>query len=99
MEIQAAIIGVAIFVVSGIILLSISLFGIKEKSYEEALAEQRQQTNALLGQQTKSKPKENKKQKKAGKKVYKYFYQFFLQSTLFVFLSFLNLSMFVFMQG
>ncbi|KAG5890213.1 hypothetical protein JTB14_028755 [Gonioctena quinquepunctata] len=40
-------------------------YGIKEKSYEEALAEQRQQTNALLG--VKPKPKE-KKSKKAAKK-------------------------------
>lgn len=68
MDVQTALLGVAIFVISGVVLLLISVFGIKEKSYEEALAEQRQQTNVLLGTHNKTKPKE-KKQKKTGKKV------------------------------
>uniref|UniRef100_A0A1Y1JSB6 Ribosome receptor lysine/proline rich domain-containing protein n=1 Tax=Photinus pyralis TaxID=7054 RepID=A0A1Y1JSB6_PHOPY len=67
MDIQTALIGVGVFAVSAIILLLISVFGIKEKSYEEALAEQRQQTNALLGIQHRPKSKE-KKVKKTTKK-------------------------------
>nr|XP_022907680.1 ribosome-binding protein 1 isoform X3 [Onthophagus taurus] len=55
-------------VISAAVLLFISMVVTKEKTYEEAIAEQRQQTNALLTSQTKQKPKE-KKQKKAGKKV------------------------------
>ncbi|KAF5303624.1 hypothetical protein FQA39_LY09871 [Lamprigera yunnana] len=66
MDIQSALIGVAVFLISAGILLFISMFGIKEKSYEEALAEQRQQANALLGVQQRSKPKEKK-----AKKIYK----------------------------
>lgn len=73
MDVQTALLGVAIFVISGVVLLLISIFGIKEKSYEEALAEQRQQTNVLLGTHNKIKPKE-KKQKKAGKKVVKWLF-------------------------
>ncbi|CAG9834958.1 unnamed protein product [Diabrotica balteata] len=56
---------IALFAVASFLLFVVYKFGIKEKSYEEALAEQRQQTNILLG--TKSKPKE-KKSKKANKK-------------------------------
>lgn len=43
-------------------LLLVYKYGIREKSYEEALAEQRQQTNALLG--IRPKPKEKKQKKK-----------------------------------
>ncbi|CAG9860393.1 unnamed protein product [Phyllotreta striolata] len=56
----------ALFVIASFSLFLIYKFGIKEKSYEEALAEQRLQTNALLG--TKSKTKD-KKSKKASKKI------------------------------
>ncbi|KAF5308177.1 hypothetical protein FQR65_LT06357 [Abscondita terminalis] len=68
MDIQSALIGVTAFIVSAGILLVISMFGMKEKSYEEALAEQRQQSNALLGIHQRSKPKD-KKVKKVNKKV------------------------------
>ncbi|KAK4885227.1 hypothetical protein RN001_001498 [Aquatica leii] len=67
MDIQSALIGVAVFLVSAGILLVISMFGMKEKSYEEALAEQRQQANTLLGVQHRTKPKD-KKIKKTNKK-------------------------------
>ncbi|XP_056636447.1 kinectin-like isoform X9 [Diorhabda sublineata] len=56
---------IALFMVACFSLFLIYKYGIKEKSYEEAVAEQRQQTNSLLG--TKSKPKE-KKNKKSNKK-------------------------------
>lgn len=68
MDLQSALICGLVFVVSAVILLLISAFGIKEKSYEEALAEQKKLTSGLLGTGQKPKPKE-KKQKKAGKKV------------------------------
>lgn len=70
MDFQVALIGLGVFVVSGAILLFISMFGIKQKSYEEAMAEKRQAANQLLSTTTKIKHKEtNKKQKKANKKV------------------------------
>lgn len=68
MDLQSALVCGLVFVVSAAILLLISMFGIKEKSYEEALAEQKKLTSGLLGTGQKPKPKE-KKQKKAGKKV------------------------------
>lgn len=68
MDLQSALVCVLVFVVSAAILLLISMFGMREKSYEEALAEQRQLTSGLLGTNQRPKPKE-KKQKKAGKKV------------------------------
>ncbi|GLV33417.1 aluminum tubes [Carabus blaptoides fortunei] len=68
MDLQSALVCVLVFVVSAAILLLISMFGMREKSYEEALAEQRQLTSGLLGTYQRPKPKE-KKQKKAGKKV------------------------------
>lgn len=68
MDIQTALISLAIFAISAGILIFIAMFGMKEKSYEEALAEQRQQANALLGTHIRTKPKE-KKTKKANKKV------------------------------
>lgn len=67
MDIQTALIGVGAFAVSAVILLLIAVFGIKEKSYEEALAEQRQQANVLLGTQPRPKSKD-KKVKKTNKK-------------------------------
>lgn len=68
MDLQVALIGVIIFVVCLVILLFVSTLITKEKSYEEAIAEQRQQVNSLLGQ-NKPKQKDTKKQKKAGKKM------------------------------
>lgn len=71
MDLQVALIGVVVCIVSGGILLFISMFGMKQKSYEEALAEKRQAANQLLGTNAKPKHKDNtsKKQKKVGKKV------------------------------
>lgn len=68
MDIPTAILGVGFFVFSGALLLLISMFGIKEKSYEEAIAEQKLQSNALFGSGNRLKSKD-KKQKKVGKKV------------------------------
>ncbi|KAJ8942327.1 hypothetical protein NQ318_005319 [Aromia moschata] len=66
MDLSTPSIFASIFLLACIMLFLIYKFGIKEKSYEEALAEQRQQTNVLLG--TKPKPKE-KKNKKASRKL------------------------------
>lgn len=66
MEVSTPLIFIVLFIVASCSLFLVYKYGIKEKSYEEALAEQRQQTNVLLG--VKAKPKE-KKNKKATKKV------------------------------
>lgn len=66
MDLQSTFVCVLVFVVSGAILLIVSMFGMRVKSYEEALAEQRQLTGGLLASRPKSK---DKKQKKTGKKV------------------------------
>lgn len=68
MDVATAFLVVGFVVFSGALLLIISMFGIKEKSYEEAIAEQKQQSNALFGNIKGSKSKE-KKLKKVGKKV------------------------------
>ncbi|KAJ8944172.1 hypothetical protein NQ314_009534 [Rhamnusium bicolor] len=65
MDISTPLIFLSLFLLASLSLFLVYKYGIKEKSYEEALAEQRQQTNALLG--VKPKPKE-KKNKKAAKK-------------------------------
>lgn len=67
MDVQTGIIGLVLFLASGAVLLFVAMFGARQKSYEEALAEQRLQTQALLGIKQ-PKPKE-KKAKKANKKV------------------------------
>uniref|UniRef100_A0A8W8IEZ1 Uncharacterized protein n=2 Tax=Magallana gigas TaxID=29159 RepID=A0A8W8IEZ1_MAGGI len=41
MDPHVVLIGVTVFIVSAILIYLISVFGIKEKSYEEAIAEQR----------------------------------------------------------
>lgn len=66
MELFIPLVFVVLFIVACLSLVVVYKFGMKEKSYEEALAEQRQKTQALLG--IKSKPKE-KKPKKLSKKV------------------------------
>lgn len=68
MDLTIPMVFVFIFIVACLSLVFVYKYGMKEKSYEEALAEQRQQTQALLG--TKPKPKE-KKPKKPSKKVCK----------------------------
>lgn len=68
MDIQTAVIGLGVFILSAAVLLFVALFGIKQKTYEEALAEQRQQTHALLGTKPGNKTKE-KRSKKDKKKV------------------------------
>lgn len=63
---QIPLIFVAFFIIASVILSLIYKFGMKEKSYEEALAEQRHNTQSLLGYKPKSK---DKKIKKSSKKV------------------------------
>lgn len=66
MDFYIPLIFIVVFIVACLSLIIVYKFGMREKSYEEALAEQRQQTHALLG--AKAKPKE-KKPKKPSKKV------------------------------
>lgn len=70
MDIQTSLIYGGVVVLSAVVIFVISMFGIKEKTYEEAIAEQRNmpEENLLLARSNKDKPKD-KKQKKAGKKV------------------------------
>ncbi|XP_063994157.1 ribosome-binding protein 1 isoform X2 [Diachasmimorpha longicaudata] len=68
MDLQAGLVYVGIVVVSAVVIFLVSIFGMKEKSYEEAIAEQRKlPDDLLLGK--KEKGKEKKHKNKAGKKV------------------------------
>eukprot|EP00105_Crassostrea_gigas_P039069 XP_019923217.1 PREDICTED: ribosome-binding protein 1 isoform X10 [Crassostrea gigas] len=66
MDPHVVLIGVTVFIVSAILIYLISVFGIKEKSYEEAIAEQRKR---LEEEQEKSRrdKKAEKEKKKGGK--------------------------------
>jgi ribosome-binding protein 1 len=70
MDIQTGLICVGAVLISLVVIFVISMFGIKEKTYEEAIAEQRNmpEENLLLGRSNTEKPKD-KKRKKAGKRV------------------------------
>jgi ribosome-binding protein 1 len=70
MDIQTGLVYVGVVVLCAVVVFVSSMFGIKEKTYEEAIAEQRNMPgeNLLLGRSGKDKIKD-KKQKKAGKKV------------------------------
>lgn len=48
MDLQTGLIYVGVVVVSAAVILLVSMFGIKEKSYEEAIAEQRKLPDDLL---------------------------------------------------
>ncbi|XP_047356077.1 kinectin-like isoform X5 [Vespa velutina] len=67
MDMQTALVCIGALIVSAIIL-CLSMFGIKEKSYEEAIAEQRKLPDDLLLSK-KDKSKEKKHKNKSGKKV------------------------------
>ncbi|XP_015597971.1 kinectin isoform X4 [Cephus cinctus] len=68
MDLQTGLVCVGVVVISAAVILLVSMFGIKEKSYEEAIAEQRKlPDDLLLGK--KDKGKEKKHKNKAGKKV------------------------------
>ncbi|XP_046823008.1 kinectin-like isoform X5 [Vespa crabro] len=67
MDMQTALVCIGAVIVSAIIL-CLSIFGIKEKSYEEAIAEQRKLPDDLLLSK-KDKSKEKKHKNKSGKKV------------------------------
>lgn len=70
MDVQTGLVCIGVSVLSAVVIFVISIFGVKEKTYEEAIAEQRNipEENLLLGRSGKDKTKD-KKQKKAGKKV------------------------------
>ncbi|XP_076645160.1 uncharacterized protein LOC143354752 [Halictus rubicundus] len=68
MDIQTGLVYVAVVVISAAVIVLVSMFGIKEKSYEEAIAEQRKLPDDLLLSK-KDKGKEKKHKNKAGKKV------------------------------
>ncbi|XP_060523258.1 ribosome-binding protein 1-like isoform X2 [Cylas formicarius] len=61
MDVTTPIVFGSIFVIASVSLFLVYKFGMKKKSYEEALAEQRQQTSALLAAKPKAKEKRNKK--------------------------------------
>ncbi|KAL1512473.1 hypothetical protein ABEB36_002058 [Hypothenemus hampei] len=67
MDITTPLIFLSIFIFACMSLFLVYKYGIKKKSYEEVLAEQRKQTSALLG--AKPKLKEKKLNKKAAKKL------------------------------
>ncbi|XP_076235213.1 uncharacterized protein LOC143179757 isoform X4 [Calliopsis andreniformis] len=68
MDVQTGLVYIAVVVISAAVIVLVSMFGIKEKSYEEAIAEQRKlPDDLLLGKKDKSKEKKHKN--KAGKKV------------------------------
>ncbi|XP_060830973.1 kinectin-like isoform X1 [Bombus pascuorum] len=68
MDVQTGLVYVAVVVISAAVIVLVSMFGIKEKSYEEAIAEQRKLPDDLLSNK-KDKSKEKKHKNKAGKKV------------------------------
>ncbi|KAK7870982.1 hypothetical protein R5R35_012185 [Gryllus longicercus] len=70
MDLQSALICGGVAAVSAVVIYVISVFSMREKTYEEAIAEQRKlpEENLLLGRSAKDKAKD-KKQKKLGKKV------------------------------
>lgn len=68
---QIPMICAAFFVIASVILGLIYKFGMKEKSYEEALAEQRHSTQSLLGIKQKSKEKKIKKPSKKVRNILK----------------------------
>lgn len=63
MDPQIILIGVAVFVISALLIYLISVFGIKEKSYEEAIAEQKRRM-----EEEKEKARTEKKAEKEKKK-------------------------------
>ncbi|XP_044011755.1 interaptin isoform X9 [Aphidius gifuensis] len=68
MDLQTGLICVGVVCLSAAVILFVSMFGMKEKSYEEAIAEQRKlPDDLLLGK--KDKGKEKKYKNKTGKKV------------------------------
>lgn len=76
MDVTTPLIFASIFILASISLFLVYKYGIKKKSYEEVLAEQRRQTSALLGVSKPTKLKE-KKIKKAAKKVLFFLPHFF----------------------
>lgn len=58
MDVQTGLVYVAVVVISAAVIVLVSMFGIKEKSYEEAIAEQRKlPDDLLLSKKDKSKEK------------------------------------------
>ncbi|XP_072744778.1 uncharacterized protein [Anoplolepis gracilipes] len=67
MDIQTGLVYVGVVIISAGIIAFISMYGIREKSYEEAIAEQRKLPDDLLSSK-KDRNKEKKHKNKAGKK-------------------------------
>lgn len=68
MDLQAGLVSVGVVVVSAAVILLVLMFGIKGKSYDEAIAEQRKLPDDFLLSK-KDKGKEKKHKNKSGKKV------------------------------
>lgn len=84
MDIPIPLVVIIVFVIVFASLFFVYKFGIKEKSYEEALAEQRQQTNALLGARPKPKEKKAKKAKKVKLNLLLLFIDYIFHSFLYL---------------
>lgn len=69
MDAQTCLICVVLVVISGAVLFFIAMFSMQEKTYEEAIAEQRKMPNDELLFGKSSKENKNKKRKRQGKKV------------------------------
>ena len=69
MDVQTGLLCILLFIISGGVVYFITVYGMQEKTYEEAIAEQRKMPKDVLGlgRQNKDKGK-NKKQKRQGKK-------------------------------
>ncbi|CAH1116950.1 unnamed protein product [Phaedon cochleariae] len=67
MDLSTPLLFIVLFLIACFSLFLVYKYGVKQKSFEEALAEQRQQTNALLGLKPKPKEKKNKKASKKSK--------------------------------
>ncbi|XP_054714746.1 kinectin-like isoform X2 [Uloborus diversus] len=68
MDLHTAIICAGVFVISALVVYLISVFGMRERTYEEAIEEQRRRNQEALQQAKTDKNKKEKKFKKWGKK-------------------------------
>lgn len=68
MDLHTAVICAGVFVISALVVYLISVFGMRERTYEEAIEEQRRRNQEAIQQAKTDKTKKDKKFKKWGKK-------------------------------
>lgn len=68
MDLHTAVICAGVFVISALVVYLISVFGMRERTYEEAIEEQRRRNQEAIQQAKTDKSKKDKKFKKWGKK-------------------------------